>query len=131
MRWFWHVFWHAWHLNWLKVTTINEIFKIFKKYFYAHMSFEKPDGWSEVLPYIANFIPLAMKGTMETATLEEWQKKIPKLRECLGPRGHGAMFRDDLEEIVAALVKQVILRSSQNGVCCTSDKGVEILLLII
>lgn len=46
---------------------------------------------------------------METATLEELQKtKIPNFRECLGPRGHGAIFRDDLGEIVAALVKQVI-----------------------
>lgn len=48
-------------------------------------------------------------------------KKIPKFGECLGPQGHGAMFGDDLEEIVAALVKQVILRFSQNGVCCTSS----------
>jgi hypothetical protein len=38
------------------------------------------------------------------------KKKIPKFGECLGPRGHGAMFGDVLEEIVAALLKQVILR---------------------
>jgi hypothetical protein len=34
------------------------------------------------------------------------KKKIPKFGECLGPRGHGAMFGDVLEEIVAALLKQ-------------------------